>query len=55
MILTSDFPENFKDSYILVKTGLGFSSLTLCITQVGGGGGGSNLLHSKYEFNMLFA
>lgn len=54
MILTSDFPENFKDSYILVKTGLGFSSLTLCITQVGGGGG-SNLLHSKNEFNMLFA
>lgn len=54
MILTSDFPENFKDSYILVKTGLGFSSLTLCITQVGGKKI-NILLHSKYEFNMLFA
>lgn len=34
MILTLDFPENFKDSYILVQTGLGSFSLTLCITQV---------------------
>ena len=35
MILTLDFPENFKSSYILEKAGLGLSGLTLCITQVG--------------------
>lgn len=34
MILILDFPENFKDSYISVKTGLGFASLTSCMTQV---------------------
>lgn len=53
MILILDFPENFKVSYILIKTGLGFSSLTLCITQIGEIRI-NNLFHSKYEFNMLF-
>lgn len=48
MILILDFPENFKDSYILVKTGFGFSTLTLCVCVRGEKNhNNDHLLHSK--------